>query len=178
MAARSGSRRVLIPRYSPDWSRRSMEAARDHGAGRREDLSGVWHHRHATRLRRLEHHGARRVEAGPILGRHFCLSRPPREPRKNFVLGRPGLLSVREAIGKGPFHMAVYERGLSYADPGATIDALGRARVEGTTADLGPDTGGIRRALRRHDSTQLGGEADKPRTCRSRPISCPTTSPS
>lgn len=83
-----------------------------------------------------------------------------------------------QATGKGPLHVAVYEGGLGHADPGATIDALGRARVEGTTADVGPDTGGIRRALRRHDSTQLGREADKPRTCRSRPISCPTTPPS
>ena len=52
----------------------SMGAARDHSSGWRQDLSGLWRHGHAARLRWSEHHGAGRAKAEPLLGRNFLFS--------------------------------------------------------------------------------------------------------
>src|SRR5215831_7269698 len=124
----------------------SMGAARDHSSGWRQDLSGLWRHGHATRLRWTEHHGAGRAKAEPLLGGNFLFSGPPRYSRKNSVLGRPGFLPVRKKIGEGALHVAFDQGGRGDADACTDVDVARRTRMAQSAKNLGPNACRIARS--------------------------------
>ena len=83
------------------------------------------------------------LKQDPFSGSHFLLSRPPRRSRQDPLLGRAGLLPVRQAAGEGPLHLARDEGRLGHADASADVDVARRPGVASTTANVAADTGGM-----------------------------------
>ena len=104
------------------------------------------------------------LKQDPFSGAVFCFRGRRGRSHQGSVLGRAGLLPVRQAAGEGPLHLAGDEGGLSYADAGAALDAVGRAGVAGSTTNVAADAGGIVwRSLVCDDWTRskIGREADR-----------------
>ena len=83
------------------------------------------------------------LKQDPFAGAPVLLPGPQGRSRQDSVLGRPGLLPVRQAAGEGPLHVARDEGGLGDADAGADVDALGRAGVASAATDVAADIGWI-----------------------------------
>ena len=59
----------------------------------------------------------------------FRLPRPARRSDQAVVVGWRRTLSIRQASGTRPFHLAAGRRGRGIVEPRATVDAIGRHRL-------------------------------------------------
>src|ERR1700690_2288766 len=95
--------------------------ADDFAAERHPHLDCRRRHRSAARLHRAERGGANGVGKRAVLGACVRLPRPTRRSDQAVVVGWRWTLSIRQAFGTRPFHLAAGRRGRGMLEPRATV---------------------------------------------------------